>query len=73
MIADHLARAERHVAEGEAHIDRQLEVISELERAGNTKAAQSARELLVQFQDLQLTLIVDRDRLRRELAALERL
>jgi hypothetical protein len=70
MTADHLAQAERHVAEGERHVARQRELIAELERDGHDTV--QARELLVQFEGLQVMHVADRDRLRREFASLER-
>lgn len=46
MIADHLAQAERHVAEGQAHIKRQRELIVELQRDGHdTREAQRLLDL----------------------------
>jgi hypothetical protein len=43
MIAEHLTLAERHVAEGERHIERQRETIRELERDGHDLTAAMAR------------------------------
>ena len=42
----HLSQAERHVREGEARVQRQLEVVRELEAAGHERDAERARELL---------------------------
>ncbi len=69
LIEQHLAQAERHVAEGEGQIARQKETVSELERDEHVKAAQKARELLAVFELAQETLVGDRDRLLAELAA----
>jgi hypothetical protein len=67
MKLDHLAQARRHVAIGERHIARQRELVIELERDGHD--ASSAKQLLVQFEELQALHIADRDRLEQELAA----
>lgn len=67
-ILDHLQLAERHVAEGERHIARQKEIIVELENDRHDAIA--ARALLVQFEEMQVLHIADRDRLRAELVAL---
>jgi hypothetical protein len=34
LIFEHLARAERHVSQGEGHLARQLRIIGELEQRG---------------------------------------
>jgi hypothetical protein len=66
MLLEHLAMAERHVAEGERHIRRQHEIIAELGRNGHD--TQRSRELLGLFEELQTSHIGDRDRLAKELA-----
>ena len=66
MIADHLAQAERHVAEGQAHIKRQRELIVELQRDGHD--TREAQRLLDTFIALEAAHTADRDRLRGELA-----
>ena len=65
MLEEHLTMAERHVAQGERHVARQREIVAKLERHGHD--TRSAKELLVQFQELQALHIADRDRLRHEL------
>jgi hypothetical protein len=70
MVEQHLAQAERHVAAGERHIARQREIVRELDHEGHD--LNSARDLLVQFEEMQALHIADRDRLRAELAALRR-
>jgi hypothetical protein len=65
LIVEHLAQAERHVAEGQQHIERQRQIIRELERDGHDLAI--AEALLTQFEEMQLLHISDRDRLRVEL------
>ena len=67
MILDHLEQARRHVAEGDHHVGRQRERVSQLARDGHdTKEAQ---RLLRRFEELQALHVADRDRLERELAA----
>jgi hypothetical protein len=68
LIAAHLAQAERHVVEGARHIERQHEIIQELERDGHDTTA--ARELLAALERTQVLHLEGRDRLRSELAAL---
>jgi hypothetical protein len=65
MLLEHLAQAERHVAEGERDIARQREIIAELERDGRDTTL--ARALLEQFEEVELLHIEGRDRLRKEL------
>ena len=62
---DHLALAEEHVALGATNVARQREIIAELERDGHD--ATQARELLVQFEQLQAMHVAGRERLQREL------
>ncbi|MFZ5672597.1 MAG: hypothetical protein ACOZAM_06495 [Pseudomonadota bacterium] len=66
MLIDHLAQAERHVAEGRKHIARQVDIIINLENLGHDTA--TARSLLANFEAIQQMHISDRDRLKRELA-----
>jgi hypothetical protein len=65
-ILDNLQKAERHIAQGERHIARQKEIVSGLGKYGHDAAA--ARTLLVQFEELLVLHVTDRDRLRAELA-----
>jgi hypothetical protein len=67
ILNEQLRQAERHVAEGEKYLARQEWLIAELVRDGHSEQAEQARELLKQFEDLQRTLIADRDRLRKRL------
>jgi hypothetical protein len=69
-LEDHLAQAERHVAEGEEHIAQQRELVTKIEREGHDTT--SALFLLSQFEEMQQMHIADQERLRGELAALER-
>lgn len=69
MIRDHLAQAEEHVALGLTHIAKQHAIIAHLERDGID--ATLARDLLATFEDMQKSHVADRDRLAKELWALE--
>lgn len=66
MILDHLALAERHVAQGRRHVAHQKQIISDLENGGHDTAV--ARSLLLNFKDVLKMHIADRDRLKKELA-----
>jgi hypothetical protein len=44
-------------------------IVAELERDGHDATAERARALLVTFETIQITHMMDRDRLRAELAA----
>ena len=68
-MLEHLAQAERHVAEGEDRIVRQRQIIADFARSGHDLKV--AKELLAQFEDMQTSAIADRDRLRAELAAMK--
>ena len=68
MLLDHLAQAERHVAQGDGHILRQRALIDRLHRDGHETSV--AEDLLRRFEEIQRMHIADRDRLRRELEAL---
>ena len=67
IIAQHLALAERHVAQGRGHIDRQRQRIVELDRDGHDSA--QARNILANFERTQALHVADRDRLQEALAA----
>ena len=71
MIERHLAQAEAHVLQGEEHIARQREIVAEMERDGHEGAARTARNLLATFELAQESHLLDRSRLRQELAALK--
>ncbi len=66
ILLDHLALAERHVAEGRRHLASQKQVIVRLENGGHD--ATEARRLLLNFEDVQRMHVADRDRLKKELA-----
>lgn len=65
--AEHLAQAERHVAEGRHVIEIQQNIIAGLERVGHDSA--QARKLLGTLQETQAMHLGERDRLQRELTA----
>lgn len=64
MLKKHLALAERHVAAGEHHLERQRRVVAKRQREGFDD--REAMDLLMQFEKLQAAHIADRDRLRKE-------
>jgi hypothetical protein len=68
-LAEHLAQAERHVVLGEAHLQRQRVIVTELERAGADTG--EARRLLANLEEMQTLHVADRDRLRDELGTTE--
>ena len=65
-LLEHLALAERHIAEGAAIIERQKSLILELERDGHDTC--KSRALLQQFEEIQQLHISDRVRLVAELS-----
>ena len=69
MLIDHLALAERHVAEGATILERQRALIKERSRAG--QSVEDAEELLRSMEETQEMHIADRERIRRELAKLD--
>jgi hypothetical protein len=64
ILEDRLAQAERHVAAGEEHINRQRRVVSERRR--QRLDAREAMVVLMQFESLQDKHVAERDRLRNE-------
>jgi hypothetical protein len=65
MLTNHLAKAERHVAQANVIIGRQRSLVAELERDGHDTAA--ARGLLATFLDIQRLQEEDLARITREL------
>ena len=63
----HLAEAEQHVALGERHIARQVQIIDELARAGHDLSLAFA--LLDNYCELQVCHLAHRDRMRKQLGA----
>ena len=66
MIIDHLKQAERHIAEGRGHVERQRQIVEELVRRGDD--ARRSTALLELFEETLAKHIEDRDRIRSELA-----
>ena len=66
MILAHLWNTERHVAEGEDHLDRQRDIILKLRKAG--RDTMQAEDLLRHFEASQAFHITSRDFLLAELA-----
>ncbi len=67
LLQQHLALAERHVVDSQQTVARQREIVAQHDRDGPDPAAQDARRLLAQFEELLAIQIADRDRLRKEL------
>jgi hypothetical protein len=65
-ILDNLAIALRRVAEGESLLAQQHEIIASLERDGLD--ASEVKAVVLQIEELQGTLVADRERLKEELA-----
>jgi hypothetical protein len=65
LLERSLAQAERHIAEGEAHLVRQRALVARLELGGYDTS--EAIRLLRQFEELQAFHLAHRDRLRKEL------
>jgi hemerythrin len=65
MVERHLAQAERHVVEGSRHVVRQRQIVAELADDGDD--LKLAQELLARFEELLVSHIADRDRIRAEL------
>lgn len=68
-LKSQLAEIEKHIALGREHITRQQKLIDELERA--KRPATHERSLLVTFKSLLKQHEQQRERLRKELEALE--
>ena len=66
MILAHLWNTERHVAEGEDHLDRQRDIILKLRKVG--RDTMQAEDLLRHFEASQAFHIASRDFLVAELA-----
>jgi hypothetical protein len=65
MTLAHLAEAERHIALGEGHIARQIEIIGALACGGHP--TELATYVLDTYRELQTTHLAHRDRIRKEL------
>ena len=60
-----LDEAERHVAVGSSHIERQEQIVADIDSQGRDSAA--ARELLRTLRQMQDKYVVHRDRIIKEL------
>ena len=67
ILKCHLIDAERHAADGERLLQRQRQIVAELERDRHENAAAQARQLLETLEETQRLHISDRDRLQEEL------
>ncbi|MGV7216976.1 hypothetical protein [Bradyrhizobium sp. UFLA05-112] len=68
MTLAHLADAERHIALGERHIARQIEIIDVLGRGGHP--TELATQVLDTYRELLITHLAHRDYIRKELEQL---
>ena len=69
LLEEHLAMVERHVAEGEVHLLRQRQLVSDLRRDGHDTT--QAEGLLAAFEASQAAHCEHRDRLRLELSSIQ--
>jgi hypothetical protein len=62
LLRDQLVQAERHIRDGERHLSRQREIVSDLERHGHgrSRTAQTARDILETFEAAQSKHLNDR-------------
>jgi hypothetical protein len=67
LLQEHLAEAERHIALGDKHIARQIEIIDALESAGHP--IELAWSILDKFRLARAAHIAHRDTIRWELSA----
>src|SRR5262245_42955830 len=65
MLIDHLAQAERHIAEGRAHVESERQIVEGLVRGGHD--ARKSQDLLELFEDTLAMHVEERDRLLSEL------
>ena len=68
MLKAHLAKAERHVAEGRHLIGKQRELVADFERDGHDTT--EARKLLATLEEIEEMHIRERERISRELKEL---
>jgi len=68
VIKSHLAQAEQAARLGREHVERQIEIVANLEKDGHD--TQAARRLLRTFEEVQAEHEAHRERLRAELRAL---
>ncbi|MBV9113427.1 MAG: hypothetical protein JOY67_11460 [Hyphomicrobiales bacterium] len=67
LLKQHLAQAESDVVLGTGHVERQRQIIAELERDGHD--TEEAEQLLRTFEETLALHVEGRDRLRQELAS----
>jgi len=65
-LQEHLAQTEGLVARGEHRLAAQRVLVAEMEQDGQDTA--QAKQLLAQYEELQVMLVVNRDRLAEDLA-----
>lgn len=65
MLVELVARAERHVAQGEEHLERQRRVVAERQRQGLDD--NEAKDLVIRLEQSQAAHLARRDQLRKEL------
>ena len=65
LVQLHLAEAERHVAHCDETIARQIKIIEQLERSGNSTVF--ARDVLATYHVLRAAHVAHRDHIRKEL------
>lgn len=72
-LLDTLEAANRHVAEGQRHIERQRDIVTRLEQRarGTSQTAIIARQLLLSMERVQRAHLNHRDQIRAELARLD--
>jgi len=61
LLKDHLARAQRHIAEGRRHVECQRQIVDELVRRGDD--ARRSTALLELFEETLAGHVEERDRL----------
>jgi len=66
LLKDHLAQAQRHIAEGIRHVECQRQIVDELVRRGDD--ARRSTALLELFEETLAGHVEERNRLRGELA-----
>jgi len=66
VLKQHLALAEKHIAEGAGHVERQRQIVEELKPRGQD--VRRSADLLKLFEETLATHIDERDRLLEELA-----
>ena len=66
VLKQHLALAEKHIAEGVVHVEQERQIVEELKRCG--RDFRRSADLLELFKETLATHISERDRLREALA-----